>query len=199
MCFAAIGAALLPAGASAAAATSAGIAAVGTAVSVASSGLQYAGQQQQAKAQAKYQKQAQEAERQRFLQEQSAIRLKEAQEQTAANEELADIARRTQAAMGTATAAAANRGITGLSLEALYDDITRQAGDVQFRLAQQQGFRETATGMALEQARFATQQRQIGLNKPIKRPSLALAGAEAFRGSLQAYATGRQIGATYED
>jgi len=199
MCFAAIGAALLPAGASAAAATSAGIAAVGTAVSVASSGLQYAGQQQQAKAQAKYQKQAQEAERQRFLQEQSAIRLKEAQEQTAANEELADIARRTQAAMGTATAVAANRGITGLSLEALYDDITRQAGDVQFRLAQQQGFRETATGMALEQAGFATQQRQIGLNKPIKRPSLALAGMQALSGSIEAYGRGRQIGATYED
>ena len=199
MCFATIGAALLPAGASTAAATSAGIAAVGTAVSVASSGLQYAGQQQQAKAQAKYQKQAQEAERQRFLQEQTAVRIQEAQKQKAAGEELADIARRTQAAMGTATAQAANRGITGLSLEALYDDIARQSGNVQFRIAQQQELGEVGTAMALEQAGFATTQRQIGLSKPIKRPSLALAGMQALSGSIEAYGRGRQIGATYED
>jgi hypothetical protein len=198
MCFAVIGAALLPAGASAAAATSAGIAAVGTAVSVASSGLQYAGQRQQAKAQARYQAQAAATERQRFLQEQTAIRIQEAQKQKAANEELADIARRTQGALGTATTIAANRGITGVSLEALRDDITRQAGDVQFRIAQQQDMGEVATAMGLEQAGFATQQRQIGLAKPIARPSLALAGMQALSGSLQAYATGRQIGATYE-
>lgn len=199
MCFPAIGAAVV--GATAAKSMSAvalGMIGASTVASVASPLVSFAGQRQQAKAQQKYQAQAQEAERQRFLQEQSAIRLKEAQEQTAANEELADIARRTQAAMGTATASAANRGITGLSLEAMYDDITRQAGDVQFKLAQQQGFRETATGMALEQAGFATQQRQIALSKPISRPSLALSGFQALSGGLDAYSRGRQIGATYE-
>ena len=194
MCFPAIGAAIAPA-AGAGVQTLLGIS---TVASIASPLVAYAGQQQQAKAQAQYQAQAQEAERQRFQQEQSAIRLKEAQEQIAANEELADIATRTKAAMGTATTVAANRGITGLSLEAFYDDITRQAGDVEFRLAQQQGFRKTATGMALEQARFATQQRQIALSKPISRPSLALTGLQAFSGGLQAYAAGRQIGSTYE-
>jgi hypothetical protein len=194
MCFPAIGAAIAPA-AGAGVQTLLGIS---TVASIASPLVAYAGQQQQAKAQAQYQAQAQEAERQRFQQEQSAIRLKEAQEQIAANEELADIARSTKAAMGTATTLAANRNVTGLSLEAFYDDITRKAGDVEFRLAQQQGFRKTATGMALEQARFATQQRQIALSKPISRPSLALTGFQAFSGGLQAYATGRQIGSTYE-
>jgi len=199
MCFPAIGAAVV--GAKAAASMSAvqlGIVGASTVASVASPLVSYAGQRQQAKAQQGYQKQAQAAEDALFQQEQTAIRLKEAQEQTAANEELSDIARRTQAAMGTATAVAANRGITGLSLEALYDDISRQAGNVQSRLAQQQGFRETATGMALEQAGFATQQRQITLSKPIPRPSLALSGFQALSGGLNAYSRGRQIGATYE-
>lgn len=198
MCFAAIGAALLPAGASAAAATSAGIAAVGTAVSVASSGLQYAGQQQQAKAQAKYQKQAQEAERKRFQQEQTAINIRRAQEQKAANEELADIARNTVKAADTAAMKAQARGVTGLSVEAVVDNMYAQGGNVQFRLAQQQEMGATAAAMAFEQAEFVTTQRQIGLSKPIQRPSLALAGMQALSGSIEAYGKGKQIGATYE-
>ena len=160
--------------------------------------VSYAGQRQQARQQAQYQAQAAAAERQRFMQEQTAIRIQEAQKQKAAGEELNDISLRTQAAMGTAVAQAANRGITGLSLEALYDDISRQAGNVQSRIAQQQGMGEVSTAMALEQAEFVTTQRQIGLAKPIKRPSLALTGFQALSGGLDAYTRGRQIGATYE-
>lgn len=199
MCFAAIGAAVIGSSATVAAQTAAGIAAVGTAVSTASAGLQYAGQRQQAKQQIRYQAQAAAAERQRFLQEQTAIRIRQAQEQKAAGEELADIARRTEKGLDTVTMLAANRGITGISLEALRGDIARQAGDVQFRIAEQQEMGETATVMGLEQAEFATLQRQIGIRKPVAEPSLALAGMQALSGSLQAYATGRQIGATYEE
>ncbi len=199
MCFPAIGAAIV--GAKAAGSMSAlslGMIGASTVASVASPLVGYAGQRQQAKQQARYQAQAAATERQRFLQEQTAIRIQEAQKQKAAGEELADIARRTQGALGTATAIAANRGITGVSLEALRDDITRQAGDVQFRIAQQQDMGEVATAMGLEQAGFATQQRQIGLARPIARPSLALSGLQALSGGLQTYAAGRQIGATYE-
>jgi hypothetical protein len=173
------------------------LAAVAAAVQVASVGAQFAGARQQAKQQARFQAQAAEAERQRFLQEQTAIRIQEAQKQKAAGEELADIARRTEGALGTATAIAANRGITGVSLEALRDDITRQAGDVQFRIAQQQDMGEVATAMGLEQAGFATQQRQLGIRRPIREPSLALAGMQALSGGLDAYTRGRQLGATY--
>jgi hypothetical protein len=200
MCFPAIGAAVV--GAKAAAGMSAvqlGLIGASTVAGVASPLVSFAGQRQQAKQQARYQSQAAAAERQRFLQEQTAIRIRQAQEQKAAGEELADIARRTEKGLDTVTMLAANRGITGISLEALRGDIARQAGDVQFRIAEQQEMGETATVMGLEQAEFATLQRQIGLAKPIARPSLALAGMQALSGSLQAYATGRQIGATYEE
>ena len=199
MCIPAIGAAIV--GAKAAAGMSAGALALvsaSTVASVASPLVGYAGQRRMAKQQAAYQAQAAAAERQRFLQEQTAIRIQEAQKQKAAGEELADIARRTEGALGTATAIAANRGITGLSLEALRDDITRQSGGVQFRIAQQQGMGEVATAMGLEQAGFATTQRQIGIAKPIARPSLALSGLQALSGGLQSYTAGRQIGATSE-
>ena len=199
MCFPAIGAAIV--GAKAAGSMSAlslGMIGASTVASVASPLVAVAGQRQQARAQARYQAQAAATERQRFLQEQTAIRIQEAQKQKAAGEELADIARRTEGALGTATAIAANRGITGISLEALRGDIERQAGDVQFRIAQQQDMGEVATAMGLEQAGFATQQRQIGIASPIARPSLALAGMQALSGGLQTYAAGRQIGATYE-
>ena len=168
MCFPAIGAAVAGFG-SVGAATTAGMSTLqlgmigaSTVASVASPLVSYAGQRQQARQQARYQAQAAAAERQRFMQEQTAIRIQEAQKQKAAGEELNDISLRTQAAMGTAVAQAANRGITGLSLEALYDDISRQAGNVQSRIAQQQGMGEVSTAMALEQAEFVTTQRQIG-------------------------------------
>lgn len=199
MCFPAIGAAIV--GAKAAAGMSAlqlGLIGGSTVASIASPIVSAVGQRQQARQQARYQAQAAATERQRFLQEQTAIRIQEAQKQKAAGEELADIARRTEGALGTATAIAANRGITGISLEALRDDITRQAGDVQFRIAEQQDMGEVATAMGLEQAGFATQQRQIGIARPIARPSLALSGLQALSGGLQAYTTGRQLGATYE-
>ena len=204
MCFPAIGAAVAGFG-SVGAATTAGMSTLqlgmigaSTVAGVASPLVSYVGQRQQARQQARFQAQAAAAERQRFMQEQTAIRMQEAQKQKAAGEELNDISRRTQAAMGTAVAQAANRGITGLSLEALYDDISRQAGNVQSRIAQQQGMGEVSTAMALEQAEFVTTQRQIGLAKPIKRPSLALTGFQALSGGLDAYTRGRQIGATYE-
>ena len=199
MCFPAIGAAVV--GATAAKSMSAlslGMIGASTVASVASPLVSYAGQRQQAKAQAKYQRQAQAAEDQRFLAEESAIRMQEAQKQKAAGEEINAITMKTRDAMGTAVAQAANRGVTGLSLEAFYGDIERQAGNVQLRIAQQQEMGEVGTAMALEQAEFVTTQRQIALAKPIKRPSLALTGFQSLSGGLDAYTRGRQIGATYE-
>ena len=199
MCFPAIGAAVVgPTAAKSMSALSLGMIGASTVASVASPLVSYAGQRQQAKAQAKYQRQAQAAEDQRFLAEQSAIRMQEAQKQKAAGEEINAITMKTRDAMGTAVAQAANRGVTGLSLEAFYGDIERQAGNVQLRIAQQQEMGEVGTAMALEQAGFVTTQRQIALAKPIKRPSLALSGFQALSGGLDAYTRGRQIGATYE-
>ena len=194
MCFAAIGAALLPAGASAAAATATGIAATSAAIGAASSGLQFAGQRQQAKAQAQYQKQAQAAERQRFQQEQTSMRMRQAQEQEAVGRELEQVSKKSQAALARARVSAGEAGVAGASVQALMDDYMRQEAGYRSALLRQQELGALGTGLGLEQAGFATQQRMIGLSQPIDRPSGLGAVLGGIQSGLSGYRTGLDIG-----
>ena len=138
---------------------------------VASVGVQYAGARQQAKTQARYQAQAAAAERQRFAQEQTSLRMRQAQEQEAVGRELEQVSRKSQQALARARVSAGEAGVAGASVQALMDDYTRQEAGYRAALLRQQELGAVATGMGLEQAGFATQQRQIGLSQPIERPS----------------------------
>ena len=74
------------------------------------------------------------------------------------------------------------------------DDYTRQEAGYRASLLRQQELGAVATGMGLEQAGFATMQRQIGINRPISRPSGLAAGLGALSAGLSGYATGLDIG-----
>jgi hypothetical protein len=128
-----------------------------------SSGVQYAGQRQQAKAQQRFQAQAQAAERQRFQQEQTSMRMRQAQEQEAVGREMEQLSLRTRQAI--------SRTKENPYATALVDDYLRQEGAIRASLLRQQELSGIATGLGLEQAGFATQQRQIRLSQPIERPS----------------------------
>ena len=193
MCFPAIGVAL-GAAKGTAAATQLGIAATTAALGVATTGMQFAGQRQKAKQQARYQAQAAAAERQRFLQEQTSIRMRQAQEQEAVGRELQQVSRKSQEALARARVSAGEAGVAGASVQALMDDYTRQEGAYREALLRQQEMGALATGMGLEQAGFATQQRQIGIRQPISRPSGLAAGLQALSSGLSGYATGLDIG-----
>jgi len=160
---------------------------------VASVGVQYAGARQQARAQARYQAQAAAAERQRFQQEQTSIRMRQAQEQEAVGRELEQVSRKSQEAMARARVSAGEAGVAGASVQALMDDYTRQEGAYRQALLRQQELGAVATGMGLEQAGFATTQRQIGIRQPISRPSGLAAGLGAISAGLSGYATGMDI------
>ena len=170
------------------------LAAVAAAVQVASVGAQFAGARQQAKQQARFQAQAAEAERQRFLQEQTSLRMQQAQEQEAVGRELQQVSKKSQEALARAKVSAGEAGVAGASVQALMDDYTRQEGAYRQAVLRQQELGALATGMGLEQAGFATQQRQIGIRQPISRPSGLTAGLQALRGGLSGYATGLDIG-----
>ncbi len=191
MCFAAIGLAL---GATKATAVATGIAATSAAVGVGSAGLQYAGQRRQAKEQAQYQKQAQAAERQRFMQEQTSMRMRQAQEQEAVGRELEQVSRKSQAALARARVSAGEAGVAGASVQALMDDYMRQEAGYRSALLRQQELGALSTGLGLEQAGFATQQRQIGLSQPIDRPSGLGAVLGGIQSGLSGYRTGLDIG-----
>ena len=148
-----------------------GLPAVMAGLAVASGGAQYLGARQQAKTQAKYQAQASAAERQRFQQEQTSMRMRQAQEQEAVGRELEQVSKKSQAALARARVSAGEAGVAGASVQALMSDYMRQEAGYRAALLRQQEMGGLATGLGLEQAGFATRQRQIGINQPISRPS----------------------------
>ena len=167
---------------------------VSIAIAVGSSVAQYAGQRKQARAQARYQAQAAAAERQRFLQEQTSLRMRQAQEQEAVGRELEQVSRKSQAALARARVSAGEAGVAGASVQALMDDYMRQEAGYRSALLRQQELGALGTGLGLEQAGFATQQRQIGLSQPIDRPSGLGAVLGGIQSGLSGYRTGLDIG-----
>jgi len=190
MCFPLIGAALAPA------ATAGMQTLIGASVvsGFASPLVGYMGQRQQAKQQAAYQAQAAAAERQRFMQEQTSLRMRQAQEQEAVGRELEQVSKKSQEALSRARVSAGEAGVAGASVQALMDDYVRQEAGYRAATLRQQELGGVATGLGLEQAGFATQQRQIGINRPIARPSFLTAGLQSLSGGLGGVATGLQLG-----
>ena len=154
-------------------------------LAVASGGAQYFGAREQAKAQEKYQKQAAAAERQRFMQEQTSLRMRQAQEQEAVGRELEQLSLRTRQAI--------SRTKENPYAQALADDYIRQEGAIRASLLRQQELGEIATGLGLEQAGFATRQRQIGIAQPISRPNVLGSLLQTGTAALGAYGAGLQI------
>jgi hypothetical protein len=171
-----------------------GLPAVMAGLAVASGGAQYIGARRQAKQQAAYQAQAAAAERQRFLQEQTSLRMRQAQEQEAVGRELEQVSKKSQEALARARVSAGEAGVAGASVQALMDDYVRQEGGYRAALLRQQELGQVATGLQLEQAGFATQQRQIGINRPIARPDFLTSALSTATSALGAYGTGLQIG-----
>lgn len=166
---------------------------IGAIVGVASAGAGYAGQRQQAKAQAAYQAQAAAAERQRALQEQSSIRMQQAQQQEATARELQQVSRKSQEALARARVSAGEAGVAGASVQALMDDYSRQEAGYRAATLRQQELTGVGTQLGLEQAGLASQQRLIGIQQPINRPSLLVSGLQAVSGGLSGYAAGQGI------
>ena len=166
-------------------------------IGAASTGLQYAGARRQAKQQEAYQRQAQAAERQRFQQEQTSMRMRQAQEQEAVGRELEQVSKKSQAALARARVSAGEAGVAGASVQALMDDYMRQEAGYRSALLRQQELGALGTGLGLEQAGFATQQRMISLSQPIDRPSGLGAVLGGIQSGLGGYRTGLTIGSMF--
>jgi hypothetical protein len=199
MCFPAIGAAMAGYG-STAAATAAGMSSMSlgligasTVAGIASPLVSYAGQQKQAKQQRRYQAQAAEAERQRFIQEQSALRMRQAQEQEALHTELGDIALKSREAISRYGVSAGEAGVSGASVAMGGEDLTREWLNYSTRITRQQELQNINAGLALTDAGFRTQMNQIGINKPINKPSFLTAGLGAVQAGVSGYRTGMEI------
>jgi len=164
-----------------------------TTLAVVSGGAQYIGQRRMARQQARYQARASEAERQRAMQEQSAMRIRQAQEQEAANRELADVSLKSREALAKARTSAGEAGVSGASVEMLLDDYTRQEAAYRIGITRQQEMRDVQTGLALTDAGYRTQMRQIEINKPIDKPSFLTGALNVAQSGLSGYRTGLEL------
>ena len=162
-------------------------------VAVASGAAQYQGARQQAKAQGRYQASASAAERARFLQEQTSLRMRQGQQQEATNRELGDIAMKSREAISRARTSAGEAGVAGSSVDALMDDYMRQEGNYRTALTRQQEFQNINTGLALSDAGYRTQNNQIGINRPINKPSFLTAALSTAGSAMSGYRTGLEI------
>jgi uncharacterized protein YlxW (UPF0749 family) len=160
---------------------------------VASSATSFIGQRRMARQQARYQARAAEAERQRAMQEQSALQLRQAQEQEAANREMAEVALKSREALARTRTSAGEAGVSGSSVEMLLDDYTRQEAAYRIGITRQQEMRDVQTGLALTDAGYRTQMRQIEINKPIDKPSFLTGALNVAQSGLSGYRTGLEL------
>ncbi len=150
--------------------SAAAIAKISIASSIASTGLSLMAQRQQAKAQKASQKAAAQRENARYRREAGAMRLREAQEDLALSREIQESTTKARAARATAVVAAGEAGVSGLSVEALLDDYTRQEADYRFSLNEQNRLTGINNQLELEEAGFRSQANLIRINQPIKKP-----------------------------
>ena len=146
---------------------------IGIALGAAQAGLSVRGQQQAAKAQAKYQKQASEAENERLSQQMSAERIQEAFQNEERAREIQVAANKAREARARATVAAGESGVAGLSVDALLNDFTRQEATYRFGLQRQGQQMAVARDLRLKDMGLQSYNTQIAINKPIAQPDYA--------------------------
>ena len=155
--------------------------------SVAGAALSIRGQQQQAKMQARMQAAQSKAENQRYLAEVSAMRMQQAQQQQAVAQQIEDSTRQAREARATARVSAGESGVTGLSVDALISDFTRQEAEFRFATFQQQEMANVNRELQLQDASRQSEQNLISINQPIQRPNYAGAAIDLFGTGAEIY------------
>ena len=164
-----------------------------TVAGIASPLMSYAGQRQQAKAQAAYQAQSVAAAQKKEGFQRTSQLLESQQKKIALAQESKKITKKARETLASATVSAGEAGVSGLSVQALMDDYVRQQAGLQAAVTTQEKLYGLQTGMSLQQIRLASEQEILGLSQPINRPSLLVSGLQAVSGGLSGYAAGQDI------
>ena len=176
------------------------------AIQGASSIFSYAGQQQMANQQAQYQANLTSLEEERARREQQQIQTQYNQEmmakqiqlnqqREASARELDGVAKEARAVRARVKVAKGEAGVTGLSIDGLLNEVTRQElgyAEAQARRQQilSQNFNIEAQNMAealrtnQSNSRFGSQMRIANINQPIQRPNLASLGINLMGAGL---------------
>jgi hypothetical protein len=129
-----------------------------------------AGQRQQAEMQQQAQNLAAQQERERYLAEVAAMRTREQQEMVAKAQRIDEASRRAQEVRARATVAAGESGISGLSVNALINDLARQEQEYIFSEKQQASMTDVANQMRLKEAGLGFNRNMLRIRQPIEQP-----------------------------
>lgn len=169
------------------------IALAGLALGAGSAGASFIGQRQQAKQQMAYQKQASIAEQKRAQQEQTSIRMRQGQETEATAREINEMSKKAREAVSTAKVSAGEAGVSGLSVDALLTDYENQSLAYNMGITRQQEMKDVQAGLAMTDAGFRTVNNQIGINRPVSRPSFLEGALSVASSGLSGYRSGLEI------
>ena len=146
----------------------------------------FAGQQAAASAQEQAQAQASAAEQVRAQRANTAVRLREAQENTARSQRTEAAQVQTMEAKSRARLIALTEsGISGMSLERLTDSLTAKQARYACSEKQQQKMQAQQTGLELEEGAIRSRMNQLRINQPIKQASLLEAGLQGMQTGMQ--------------
>ncbi len=160
---------------------------IGLIAGIASAGMSFIGQRQAASAQARAQANATELEQQRFLDQANSARVQQAQANIASAQRIRSASLQAEQARARATVAAGEAGVTGLSVNALVDDMTRREAQFRFSENQRQDMSDTNLALSMNDAAMRSRMNLLGINQPIQQPDLL--------GSLM---TGLQVGTSMQ-
>lgn len=160
--------------------TAAQTAAVASVVTtVASTALSIRGQQAQADAQRRAQEAAMERENQRMIQDLTAQRVKQGMENEVLTQKLIANTKVAQAKRATAKTSAIENNKSGVNVDAMLADYTRQEGENNLTLVRQAQFGDISRSFAFENAYAQTALNKAKLNQPIAQPNILAEGLGA--------------------
>tara|TARA_Y100000361_G_C11157112_1_gene344856 strand:+ start:2435 stop:3025 length:591 start_codon:yes stop_codon:yes gene_type:complete len=151
------------------------------------------------KAQKKVQANASAQERARYLNEVSVTRQRQRQEQIVAAQQLQESQTQAMEARATARTSAGESGVSGLSVDALIGDLTRQEAEYNFSIQQQQQFQEQNTNNVLEAAGLGFTANMLRINKPIPKTDYFGAALQGAQTGLSFYNSANKAGMFKKD
>lgn len=162
---------------------------IGVGLGIAQTGAQIQGQRRAAKVQSRSQAKASAAERQRYLNEVSSMRTQQRQEQVAAAQRIQESTKKAREARATARVSAGEAGVSGLSVNALINDLTRQEAEYRFANTQQQQMVDTNRELQLRDAGLGFTNNMLRINRPIEKPDYLGAALSGAQTGMSTYST----------
>tara|TARA_R100001163_G_C5036914_1_gene175882 strand:+ start:430 stop:942 length:513 start_codon:yes stop_codon:yes gene_type:complete len=155
----------------------------------ASTALQIRGQQIQAKTQRKVQENASKVERQRYLNEVSSLRTQQSQEQLALAQKLQANKKKAMEAQSTAKVSALAAGVSGISVDALKQDLSRKEAMYNQSVATQSKMLDVRRELSLRDAGLGFTNNMLRINRPIEEVDYAGALVSGAKTGLSTYSS----------